>query len=190
MRIILASAVLLAFCTAAFAASGRPPGGGAYQPVSVTVDAKTDPVLSRLALTDEQLKTVEKINAEAEKKKEDFLKGDPKPKGKEIGDKCKELRAETLKKIREALTADQQTKFDAGQTLVNDFDAKKKAAAEERAAAVKAAGTDKDKKDAATKAYDEKVAALKADLEKALDEKVGKAGATPPAKSDAPKAAN
>jgi Spy/CpxP family protein refolding chaperone len=184
MKTILATAVALAFCTVAFAAgTGKGPGGGAYTPVSVTVDAKTDPVLSRLALTDEQLKTIDKINTEAESKKAEFLKTDPKPKGKEIGDKCKEIRAETLKKIREVLTADQQTKFDAGQTLVTDFDAKKKAAADERSTAVKAAGADKDKKDAAIKAYDEKVAALKADLEKALDEKVGKVGATPAAKN-------
>lgn len=179
MKTILASAVILAFCATAFAA--KAPGGGEKGPaaggkeaVVVSVDAKAHPVLSRLALTEEQLKAVEKINADSEAKKAELEKADPKPKAKELGDKCKELLAEGLKKVREALTADQQAKFDAGQTLMADFETKKKAADEEKAKALKDAAKDKDKKDAATKAYDEKIAALKAELDKGLDEKVGK----------------
>ena len=184
MKRLLVCVAVLSLCGSALAATkapkdpaaGKNPGAGA--PVSVTVDAKTDPVLSRLALTDEQIKAIDKLNQDAVAKKDDLVKADPKPTGKELTDKLKAIKDDLLKAIRAALTVDQQAKFDAGQALVADYDAKVKTATADKAKALKDAGADKDKKAAATKAFEDTVSGLKADLGKALDDKIGKVGAT------------
>jgi len=172
---LMVSVAVLTLCATAYGAQrgggGTRPGGGG---VSVTMDPKTDQVLTRLGLTDAQITAIEKINTEADGKKAELDKADPKPKGKELQDKLKAIQEETRKKVREALTAEQQPKFDAGMTAVADRDAKVKAARDEMNATVKADNT---KKDEAKKTCDDKIAAAKTDLEKALDEKVGKAGA-------------
>jgi len=160
MRQLLVCVAILSLCGTAFAAAK---GAGSRIAAPLAVDVKTDPVLSRLALTEDEVKAIDKLNQDAEAKKAELIKADPPLKGKELADKVKAIRAELLKGIRAALTADQQTKFDAGQTLVADYNAK-----------CKDAGEDKDK-----------LAALKAELEKALDEKVGKVGAAPAAKAPA-----
>lgn len=160
MRQLLVCVAILSLCGTAFAASK---GDGARAATPLAVDVKTDPVLSRLALTEDEVKAIDKLNQDAEAKKAELMKADPKPKGKEMADKIKAIKDELLKGIRAALTADQQTKFDAGQALVDDYRTKCKEAA-----------GDKDK-----------LAALKADLDKALDEKVGKVGAAPAAKAPA-----
>jgi len=172
---LMVTLAVLALCATAYGAQkgagGPRPGGGV---VSVTMDPKADLVLIRLGLTDAQVTAIEKVNTEAEGKKAELDKADPKPKGKELQEKIKTIQDETKKKVREALTAEQQPKFDAGMTAVADCDTKVKEARAEMAKTVKA---DNSKKDEAKKTCDDKVAAAKADLEKTLDEKVGKAGA-------------
>jgi len=131
------------------------------------------------ALTDDQAKKVDALADEYKTKKTDLDNSTPKLKPKEKADKIKDLDAELIKKIREVLTADQQPKFDAGQTLVADFATKSKEALAEKTKAVKDAAGDKDKVKGANTTYNDKLKALKADLDKALDEKVGKVGAAP-----------
>jgi hypothetical protein len=144
----------VAVCTMALAAD-KPAKG----PV-VAVNPKTDVVLIRLKLTDDEIKAIDKINTDADAKKADVK-----------GAKLTELQEQVKKDIRAALTAEQQTKFDDGMKIVVDFDAKVKAARKEMSAAVKEDAT---KKDEAKKACDEKIAAATTERDKALDEKVGK----------------
>jgi hypothetical protein len=159
VRKLLVALVAVAICSVGYAADkggGKAGGGGA----TVGMNPKTDPVLIRLALTDDQAKAIDKINADADAKKGDYK-----------GAKIKDLQDETRKKIREVLTAAQQPKFDDGLKIMADFDAKVAAARKEMAAAVKADAT---KKDDAKKACDDKIAAATTERDKALDDKVGK----------------
>jgi len=177
MRSLLVA--LLAALALSVVGSARERGAGPG--LSVTVDPKADPVLSRLTLADAQLQAIEKINKEASDKKAELDKADPKPKGRELFDKIKAILDETKKKIREALTAEQQPKFDAGQQVMTDFDAKVTAARGEMNKVVRDTTADADKKAEAKKAYDGKVAAATAERDKTLDEKVGKVVAAVPA---------
>ena len=177
MKSLRVSLAVMALALSVSAASAATPGGKAGPAAGPL--SKTDPVLIRLALTDDQAKKVDALADEYKTKKTDLDNSTPKLKPKEKADKIKDLDAELIKKIREVLTADQQPKFDAGQTLVADFATKSKEALAEKTKAVKDAAGDKDKVKGANTTYNDKLKALKADLDKALDEKVGKVGAAP-----------
>lgn len=171
MRTLLTSiaVVVIASCTAFAGTKGGGKGAGKGPEI-----AKPDAVLSRLALTEDQAKAIDKLVEEAKAKKEELMKADPKPKASELADKVKAIVEELNKAIRAALTADQQPKFDAGMAAIAEFETKSKEAKAETTKAVKDANKDDAKIEEAKKAGEEKLNALKTEMEKALDEKVGK----------------
>lgn len=177
MRAVLMSLAVLALCAAAVAAAerGRRPQPG--RAGAAVPDPKTDPVLTRLGLTAEQTEAIAKLCAEAKAKIAELPKADPKPKAAEVKAKTAAILEELKKAIREALSAEQQAKYDAAMQLVADCEAKCKSAMDERAKAVKAAKGDKAVAAEAGSKCQEAIKALQAELEKALDEKVGKVGA-------------
>lgn len=156
----------LALCGAALA------GEKVGSPVSIL----RCPVVSRLALTEEQVKKVTAIDAEFVKKADEAAKD---LKGAEALKKRFEIMEEFRPKVVEVLTDDQKKKHEAGMAVVKEFKPK----IDEAQAAVKAAGKDKDKRAEAQKKFKD----LVAEQDKALTEKVGPKPA--PGKSDdAPKA--
>jgi len=130
--------------------------------------AAGDPVMARLALTADQAKKTNDLAAEYAKKS-DALPREAKPEDR------KALVAERNQKIREALTAEQQPKYDAGLKLMADYDEKVSKLQQETSRAMAATPRDDiEKRREVSKGYKEKRAALDAETSKALDEQVGK----------------
>ncbi|GEM_PF-3547555 len=175
MRKSLAVFAILAFSAAALAEEatpGRPSRGGK------STNVKDHPVLSRLGLTDEQTKKVEDALAAHRKKVAEDLKA-AKGDGQGVPDVAKIMAAakgadgEANKVVREALPEELRAKFDVGAKIVDDFTAKNQKLNEEFMASA-AAGGDKDKMKEAQKAFKAQSKALVDDMNKELDEKVGK----------------
>jgi len=160
MRRLMVALAAVAACAAAHAVEAAPaktgtPGG------AFAVNSRTDPVLCRLGLTEQQVAAIDKINQETDAKRSEFR-----------GPKARQLHEEVSTKVRAVLTAEQQPKFDEGVKIVAACEEKIKAAHADMAAAVKA---DAGKKDEARKVYDDKADAARAERDSALDQKVGKA---------------
>ena len=130
--------------------------------------AETDPVLTRLGLSADQVK---KVNALAEEyaKKAEALPRDAKTEDR------KALAAERTAKIRETLSTEQAPKFDAGTKTVGEYNAKVLELQQETSRAMMTTPADQlEKRREVTKTYREKRAVLDADLARKLDEQVGR----------------
>ena len=149
---------------------------------------KTCPVLSRLALTEDQIKTVDKLVAQNNTRQRALSKEKLKP--KERQDKAKALAEELKSRIREVLTSEQRSKYDAGWQVIGEFQTKVQEAYKDMQKAVAEAKDDAEKSKAAHQAGIDKVKGLKAEQTRLLDEKVGKPGSAPaketPASGGAP----
>jgi Spy/CpxP family protein refolding chaperone len=175
---ILATLASAAFCATALAAG---PGegdadnpnsrGGAYS------RAKYDQVLGRLHLTDEQIKKIDAIYAEYDKKMRALYKRNPEDKKVDyaaLRKKREELIAERDKKILEVLTEDQQKKYKVAKKIITDYYAKLKELGKEYPKIRKECKGDRQKMMAAYKKLGEKRGELTKDRDRQLDEKVGK----------------
>jgi hypothetical protein len=158
-RLIMAAAGVL-LCAAAVA--GEP------DEAPPPTFAASDPVLIRLGLSADQAKKVNDLAADYAKKAAAL------PKDAKSEDR-KALAAERSGKIREALSAAQQPKFDAGLPIVADYDAKVLALQQESSRLMMSTPRDQiEKRRENIKVYREKRAVLDADFNKKLDEQVGK----------------
>jgi len=125
-RKLLSALAMLTLCAAAYAGEEPAPGGetrpgGGARPGlggMTRMAIYNDPVLSRLTLTEDQLKALDKLYAENMNKRREL--GKEKLDAKERAAKVKELADELKKKIREVLTEEQQKKFDAGCQILAD----------------------------------------------------------------------
>jgi len=138
---------------------------------------KTCPVLSRLGLTADQVKAIDKLVAQNNTRQRALAKERLKP--KERQDKAKALAEELKGQIREALTPEQRSRYDAGWQVVGEFQAKVQEAYKDMQKAVAEAKDDAEKSKAARQASIDKIKGLKAEQTRLLDEKVGKPGTAP-----------
>ena len=131
--------------------------------------AKTDPVVARLGLSAEQAGKVDAVAAGYAKQLDALSREDP-----QLGAKEKALGAEREAKVREALTPEQQPKYDAGRKLAAENAEKVFKLQQETMGEMAAAGKELDKRRVVRDGYQAKRKALDAEFEKALDEAVGK----------------
>ncbi len=173
-RFVMLVAVL-ALCCGAFAQEEGGDGGGekpkkkaraARKPTYKSI-LKGDPLVARLGLTEEQVKKVEALEAETKTAFDKMVEeaGEDRKKLREVTMKLPELYDALRAKIAELLNDDQKKKYEAGVAVLAEFKTKKEAAMAE----MKAAGKDRAKRTEAQK----KLRGLAAEMEKALDEKVG-----------------
>jgi len=199
MSKLLAAFAALALAAPAFAAEGEAPPPPAKEPAKPPAYAasKHDPVIGRLGLTEEQAQKVDEAFSEWGRKMAEFVKElrekaagkapDQEAMAKFI-EQQKALMAERDKKIREQFSAELQAKFDAGRKLMEELNVKVKKAQEEMQAAMKEAAGDAAKVREQLKGFQEKVKAEFEELNKALDEKLGKLPPPPKPPAEAPKA--
>jgi hypothetical protein len=126
-------------------------------------------VVARLALSAEQAAKVDAVAAGSTKQLDALSREDP-----QLGAKEKALWAERDAKVREALSAEQQPKYDAGKKLAAENAEKVFKLQQETMGNMAVAGKDLDKRRAVRDAYQEKRKALDAEFEKALDDAVGR----------------
>jgi Spy/CpxP family protein refolding chaperone len=189
---LAATITILAFCATAFAAQ-NPGAGLAGGPDSATGQgyshAKYDEVLGRLKLTDEQIKKINAIYEEYNKKLSDIRAGMMVEKKLASGRvvksfdrnnyekymaKQKELFAERDAKILEVLTEDQQKKFKEAKAIIAEFDIQNKTLNDELKTARQHMGNDRKKMSEFYKGMAEKRRKVYTERRKSLDEKIGK----------------
>jgi hypothetical protein len=175
MTRILAASVMMAFAVAAAAGEAADAPKPAAPAASL---ARLHPVVGRLGLGDEPLKKIDEILGEHRQKLLAAAK-EMQAEGKALDlakwqDQQKQLQAEANKKVREAVPAELQAKFDAGVKVMEEFAPRQAKLQEQVVAALKDAAGDKEKIQAAQKDIVEKARALAQELNKELDEKVGK----------------
>jgi hypothetical protein len=174
---LISAIAALAFCASALAADTP---DGAHRTVS---RAKYDQVLGRLGLTAEQIKKIDSIYAEYQKKTSGLYKAmrdqnktmppaDRQAAYKQVREKVAELNAERGEKILEVLTADQKTKYEAAAKIIAEFTEKGKELSKEYATIRKI--KDRAKKMEAYKALGKKRRDIYVARDKQLDEKIGK----------------
>jgi hypothetical protein len=156
----------------------QPPSGGKKSPgyrlpSSILVSC---PVIRRLKLSPEQVASIKKMQAENNSKIEAHAKeaaGDPKKRDAYYRERRK-LLAALREQVAGELDEDQRRKYDAGRKVVLEYDGKVRQVLSEYLKTRREAGGDEAKVAAARKAYDEKKAPLVAEMNRLLDEKVGK----------------
>jgi hypothetical protein len=168
---------VLAISIGALAAEGKGDGAakkpGYRLPASVLVAC---PVMSRLKLSQEQVSKIKELEAETNKKIAAAFK-QCEADGKKKAAYYKQ-RGELLEALNTAVVAvldeGQKKKYDAGLAVVKNCKAKIGKLRGEHKKAMSAAGGDKQKRAALQKKYQEQVKPLRQEMEKQLDEKVGK----------------
>jgi methyl coenzyme M reductase subunit C-like uncharacterized protein (methanogenesis marker protein 7) len=138
------------------------------KPPAPKTAAESDPLLARLGLSAEQLKKVNDLIAEYSKKSAALPDS-------ASNAEFKAVLEERNKKVREALTPEQQTKYDAGLKVMADYDAKVTKLQQTNYAAMMAVPKDQiDKRREVRDDYKQKRAVIDAEGTKALDEAIGK----------------
>ncbi len=170
MRSSLFLTALLAIAGAA--SSGEPAAPAKAQPAGAASDAAaTGPVLSRLALSQDAARKVSALLAEHEARAAEVLRTPADDAGR--AERLGKLAESTRSRMREALDEDRRRRFDAGLSVMADWQTRMLEALRELAKASADAKGDAAKLKAARTACAEKLAAIRADRDRLLDEKVG-----------------
>jgi hypothetical protein len=191
----LALAVQLALCGAAGLASGEEPEANLAdaaqaaqpakaKPITAPSIARTDPILSRLGLSDAQVKAIDGLVEDCQVRQRDLQK--EKLSARARAARTAELQAKLKQDIRATLTAAQGAAYDAGQKLVKDYAARFEAASRSLQQALKEAGRDTQKLRSVREAHNEEVRKLRDEQTRQLDEKVGKVAPPKPAPGPKP----
>ena len=170
MRSSLFLTALLALAGAA--SSGEPAAPAKAQPNGAASDAEaTGPVLSRLALGQDAARKVSALLAEHEARAAEILRTPADDAGR--AERLGKLAESTRSRMREALDEDRRKRFDAGLSVMADWQTRMLEALRELAKASADAKGDAAKLKTARTACSEKLAAIRADRDRLLDEKVG-----------------
>ncbi len=180
MKKLMMTLAGLAFCATAWAGDPGANGfGGGMRYGKANSRAKYDQVLGRLSLTDEQIKKIDAIFVACDTKVRDLYKklhsGDADKRGvhKKYREQQAALNAERDKNIYEVLTAEQQKKYDLAKKIIAEFDAKLTKLRKEYTDIRRLKG-DRAKMKEALKKLNAKIRAVHVELQKQLDEKIGK----------------
>ncbi len=186
MKKLMVTLAGLAFCATALAGQGGlggPNNGAGPEGTtggSTLSRARYDQVLGRLGLTDEQIRKIDAIFAEYDKKVRDLYKklnsaeADKRAVYKKFRAQQDALNAERDKKILEVLTAEQQKKYELAKKLLAEDAEKRKKMYPVIRAAYKDAGRDREKRKAVQKKFADTFRTMREALQKALDTQIGK----------------
>jgi hypothetical protein len=133
-------------------------------------------VLSRLGLSEEQMAKVKPLDEEIRKKYEEYKKqaGEDQAKQAELNKKLWELFRESRKKVVALLTEEQKKKYDEGMEILRGYYPKFGALKQAYAKARERAGKDRKKHKEISDNFRAKRKELWTEVNKKLDEKVGK----------------
>lgn len=194
-HLVLAS--LLASCTAVQAASGDAPEAGLAeaakpepaskgQPPAAPSPVRTDLVLSRLALDDAQVRTIDRLVEDCQERQRAIQK--EKLTSRERATRAAGLRTGLRQDIRAQLAPDQRSVYDAGQKIVREYSGKFEAASRALQKALRKTRGDAEALRKAREAHNEEVRRLRVEQARQLDEKVGRAVPPKPAAGKEPAA--
>jgi len=173
-RSIVVVASVLALSCGAVAQEGKSNGSkngsSCRLPASVLVAC---PIMSRIKLTEKQVEAVKELETEIHtgiKEAHKECNGKKRAYYKKRG----KLLAELDSRVQALLDDAQKKKFEAGRAVIASSAKKISKVRSEHMKAMRAAGTDKDKKAELRKQYQAKVKPLREERDQQLDEKVGK----------------